>query len=72
MKLRCSAALFKWTLDLQRKFPGVRALKKGDLWHIAIPDRYRVGHEGHFAQVTEKFFKFLPRANCPPGKNRTC
>ena len=26
---------------------------------IAIPARYRVGHEAHFAQVTNRFFEYL-------------
>ena len=26
---------------------------------IIIPERYRVGHEAHFAQVTNQFFEYL-------------
>ncbi|MCE5186557.1 MAG: hypothetical protein LLF76_10570 [Planctomycetaceae bacterium] len=60
-----NSALFTWTLQLQRTFPGVRAIQKGDLWQIAIPDRYRVGHESHFAQVTEKYLQFLQQGKLP-------
>lgn len=58
-------ALFKAGFELQRKYPGVRALKKGDAWHIVIPDRYRTGHEAHFGQVTEKYLQFLQDGKLP-------
>lgn len=60
-----NGALFKASIDMQRKFPGVRSLKEGNLWHIIIPDRYRVGHESHFAQVTEKYLRFLQDGKMP-------
>ena len=37
----------------------------GAAWEIVIPDKYRVGHEQHFAQVTEKFLRFLADGNMP-------
>ena len=37
----------------------------GASWEIVIPDKYRVGHEQHFAQVTEKFLRFLTDGNLP-------
>src|SRR2546430_13531798 len=27
--------------------------------HITIPDKYRVGHEAHFAQVTSRFLEYV-------------
>lgn len=60
-----NSELFKWTLEIQRKFPGVRVLRKGDQWQITIPDRYRAGHEAHFAQVTEKYLQFLQDGKLP-------
>ncbi len=32
---------------------------------INIPDKYRVGHEEHFAQVTEKYLGFLKEGSMP-------
>ena len=32
---------------------------------INIPDRYRVGHEAHFGQVTEKFLEYLEAGKMP-------
>ncbi len=46
-------------LNLQRKYPGVMMRRQENRWHIAVPDRYRIGHEAHFTQVTEKYLKFL-------------
>jgi predicted dehydrogenase len=28
-------------------------------WKVNIPEKYRVGHEAHFGQVTQQFLKFL-------------
>jgi len=39
--------------------------------HIAIPEKFRVGHEAHFGQVTNRFFEYvtspgsLPRWETP-------
>jgi len=60
-----NSELFKWAVEIQRKFPGVRVLRKGDLWQITIPDRYREGHEAHFARVTEKYLQFLQDGKLP-------
>jgi predicted dehydrogenase len=44
---------------LQATYPGVTAERRGTEIHIAIPDRFRVGHEAHFAQVTRNFLRYL-------------
>jgi hypothetical protein len=28
-------------------------------WKVNMPDKYHVGHEAHFGQVTQQFLKFL-------------
>jgi hypothetical protein len=33
--------------------------ESGDRWELVIPDKYKVGHEAHFGQVTERFLGFL-------------
>ena len=45
--------------------PGLDLKPAGAAWEIVIPDKYRVGHEQHFAQVTEKFLRFLADGNMP-------
>ena len=54
------------TENLNTMYPGV-ALKKleANLWTINIPEKYKVGHEAHFAQVTEKYLDFLKNGNMP-------
>lgn len=49
-------------LDLQqikKSYPGVSLKKVASGWEVIIPEIYKVGHEEHFAQVTEKYLKFL-------------
>jgi predicted dehydrogenase len=53
------AALDRKIAQLQVRYPGVGVEKIGDGWRIAIPDRYRVGHEAHFAEVTQQFLRYL-------------
>ena len=40
-------------------YPGISLSAEGNRWHIAIPDKYRVGHEAHFGQVADRFLSFL-------------
>ncbi len=35
-------------------------------WMLEIPDRYRVGHEAHFGQVTAKYLEYLHAGTLPP------
>ncbi len=51
--------------SIQAKFPGVELEKQTNGWHIIIPDKYRVGHEAHFGQVTEKYLQYLIDGKLP-------
>lgn len=46
--------------SLSAQYPGisVKSVAEGR-WLLEIPDRYRVGHEAHFGQVTETFLEYL-------------
>ena len=52
--------------DLQRLYPGItlEKLKEG-FWKINIPDTYKVSHEEHFGQVTEKYLTYLVDGKLP-------
>jgi predicted dehydrogenase len=50
---------------LQEKYPGIELRNTGTQWVVVIPDQYRVGHEAHFAQVTERFLEYLVNGNMP-------
>ncbi len=39
--------------------PGLAVIDEGTHLRVSIPERYRVGHEAHFAEVTERFLGYL-------------
>lgn len=58
----------KRNLDaLQMVYPGVGMEERNGEARIVIPDRYRVGHEAHFAQVTNKFQEYLRKPETMPA-----
>jgi len=50
---------------IEAKFPGVTLRQLSNKWEVSIPDEYRIGHEAHFAQVTEKFLQYLVDGKLP-------
>jgi predicted dehydrogenase len=52
---------------LEPLFPGVAVESSGEEVHIVIPASLRVGHEAHFAQVTNTFVEFLEKGQTPRG-----
>jgi predicted dehydrogenase len=50
---------------LNATWPGLDLKPAGTGWEVIIPDKYRVGHEQHFAQVTEKFLRYLADGHLP-------
>src|SRR5271157_891994 len=53
------AALERKIGALASQYPGIGVEGQGERVRVTIPDRYRVGHEAHFAQVTKQFFEYL-------------
>jgi predicted dehydrogenase len=52
---------------LERDYPGIGVEDRDAEIHITIPDRLRIDHEAHFAQVTTNFLAFLrDRRTLPP------
>ncbi len=48
------------------KYPGTTAEKVGDkVWKINIPEQFKIGHEAHFAQVTQNYLKYLDEGKLP-------
>jgi predicted dehydrogenase len=60
-------ALKRKVAALQTTYPGLAIIENGNEARIAIPDRYRVGHEAHFAQVTNQFFNYLKAPKTMPA-----
>jgi predicted dehydrogenase len=46
-------------------WPGLDVQPAGAAWQIVIPQKYAVGHEAHFAQVTEDYLRFLAAGKLP-------
>ncbi len=51
--------LMQTIASLSATYPGLEVERAGAEWLINIPDRYKIGHEAHFAQVTKKYLKYL-------------
>lgn len=52
------------------RWPGVGVEEQPGRCRITIPDRYRIGHEAHFAQVTRRFLDFLKAPDSVPAWER--
>ena len=53
-----SSFIFKYLIYIQNS--GVLGF-----WGVDIPDSYKVGHEAHFGQVTEKYLDYLSKGTLP-------
>lgn len=53
--------------ELQARYPGLALIDLAGRLLIAIPETFRVGHEAHFAQVTNKFFRYVKDPHLLPG-----
>jgi predicted dehydrogenase len=52
--------------QMAEKYPGLTAPMVDELtWRVDIPDSYKVGHEAHFGQVTEKYLAHLSKGTLP-------
>ncbi|HMR19130.1 MAG TPA: putative oxidoreductase C-terminal domain-containing protein [Sphingobacterium sp.] len=50
---------------IQANYPGVEVKKSETGWQVIVPEKYHVGHEAHFAQVTENYLKYLKEGKLP-------
>jgi predicted dehydrogenase len=60
-------ALAARVTELQAKYPGIGCEDRGGEVLVTIPDVYRVGHEAHFAQVTNQFLRYLDNPGLLPA-----
>jgi predicted dehydrogenase len=51
--------------ELHDYFPEIKAIREDRHMVISIPEKYSVGHEAHFGQVTEDFLYHLQRGRLP-------
>jgi len=65
-ELALSGNLYNAIQGMQGKYPGITLKKISDTkWTLNIPDSYKVGHEAHFGQVTEKYLQYLIDGKLP-------
>ncbi len=50
---------------LADKYSGLEIARVGEEWQVMIPEKYYVGHEAHFGQVTEKYLQYLIDGKLP-------
>lgn len=51
--------------ELSKTYSGVSFEKKGDEYEVLIPERYKDGHEAHFARVTQNYISYLKNGTLP-------
>ena len=62
-----AAAVEKRVAALQTRWPGLAAVKSGADIKIVVPEKFRVGHEAHFGQVTNRFFEYVTSPKSLPA-----
>jgi predicted dehydrogenase len=51
---------------LQGKYPGISLVPMAEgKWKVDVPDKYRIGHEAHFGQVTDRYLEYLDEGDLP-------
>ena len=51
---------------IAEKYPDVTAEKVSDsCWEVVIPQKYRIGHEAHFGEVTQRYLQYLQDGALP-------
>lgn len=55
---------------INEKYAGLEMKASEAGWEISIPDEYKVGHEAHFAQVTEKYLEYLKEGKIPDWEHQ--
>ncbi|MEP6748383.1 MAG: putative oxidoreductase C-terminal domain-containing protein [Bacteroidota bacterium] len=59
------SVLQKAVAQINSKYDGVTIEKTGKMWKVIIPDKFKVGHEAHFAQVMQRYLHYLKAGQLP-------
>lgn len=52
--------------ELSGQYAGIKLEKVSDkLWVVDIPDKFKIGHEAHFGQVTKNYLEYIKNGNMP-------
>lgn len=55
---------------MQTQWPGLEVAERDQEVRLVIPERFRVGHEAHFAQVANRFSEYLKAPGSMPAWER--
>lgn len=69
-KAEVFAALRKKVAELQSRWPGLAVEETGNEARLVIPEKFRVTHEEHFAQVAGRFFEYIRSPRSIPAWER--
>jgi predicted dehydrogenase len=64
-------AVRKTVEQLQPRWPGLAVKQNDHEARLVIPERFRVGHEAHFAQVARHFFDYVQNPKSIPAWERS-
>jgi predicted dehydrogenase len=56
--------------EWQARWPGLAASSSGREVRLVIPEKYRLGHEAHFAEVSQRFLEYLKAPKTVPAWER--
>lgn len=45
--------------EINTKYPGIELVRNNNNWQLSIPDKYKIGHEAHFGEVTKRYLQYL-------------
>jgi hypothetical protein len=60
-------ALARKVQALQQRYPGVEVANQGGRLQVTVPNRFRIGHEAHFAEVAQQFLGYLQAPQTLPS-----
>lgn len=60
-----TAAMEEIFKAVKAKYPGISLKETEEGWEVIIPDKYKEGHESHFARVTENYMGYFKNHNIP-------
>lgn len=50
---------------VQEQYPGIELKKSDKGWEVVVPDKYKITHELHFAEVVKKYLQYLKEGKMP-------
>lgn len=56
--------------EIADDYPGLSLEAESEGWKVVIPDEHRIGHEAHFAQVTEQYLQYLIDGEIPEWERK--